>query len=203
MYCLNDKQKLHTKDEEIFKNRTEMIALNQCNGAVQELIKQFNQVRTLNPKLSKPVLHITLSLSPNERLSKGKLMEIAEQCAKEFGFSNNQYIAVQHLDTEHQHMHIVANRIGFDKKTVSDSNNYQKMATFCRKTELRFGLHQVISPKKFLSKDQRHLPRADERKKQLALAIRRAVHSSKDFDHLYGRCKQKVIKLLKAEALLL
>lgn len=183
MYCLNDKQKQHQNDEEIFKNRTEIIAFNQCRGVAQELIKQFNRVRALNQKLLKPVLHITLSLAPNEHLSKDKLMEIAEQCAKEFGFGNNQYIAVQHLDTKHQHMHIVANRIGFDKKTVSDSNNYQKIANFCRKAELKYGLQQVVSPKKFLSKEQRDLPRNDERKKMLALSIRRAVNNAKGMEH--------------------
>ena len=45
---------------------------------------------------------------------------------------NNQFIAIMHNDTNHQHVHIVANRIGFDGKTVSDSNNYKRMADFCR-----------------------------------------------------------------------
>jgi hypothetical protein len=76
----------------------------------------------LNRKLSKPVLHVTLSLSPGENLSKDKLMEMSEHCAKDLGFENNQYIAIAHCDTNHQHLHIIANRIGFDKQTVSDSN---------------------------------------------------------------------------------
>ena len=72
-------------------------------------------------------------------------------------------------------MHIVANRIGFDKKTVSDSNNYQKTAAFCRKMELKYNLQQVLSPRRYLSKEQRLLPRNDERKKALALTIRNAI----------------------------
>ncbi len=131
MYCLNDKRKQYP-DEVIFKNRAEIIAFNQCNGNALELIRQFNQVRGLNPNLSKPVLHISLSFAPEEHLSKDKLMEVAEQCAKDFGFQNNQYVSVLHKDTGHQHMHIIANRIGFDKKTVSDSNSYKRVASFCR-----------------------------------------------------------------------
>jgi len=77
-------------------------------------------------------LHITLSLAPGEQLPQDKLMEMCEHCAGEMGFENNQYIAVHHLDTNHQHIHIVANRIGFDKRTVSDGNNYQKIAKYCQ-----------------------------------------------------------------------
>ncbi len=63
------------------------------------------------------------------------LMEMSEGCAKEMGFQNNQWVAVLHHDTNHPHLHIVANRIGFDGRTVSDSNSYKRIALFCRKME--------------------------------------------------------------------
>ena len=72
-------------------------------------------------------------------------MEMSEHCAKEMGFKNNQYITISHCDTNHQHLHIIANRIGFDKRTVSDSNNFQKMANYCRKMELKYELKQVLN----------------------------------------------------------
>ncbi len=80
-----------------------------------------------------------------------------------------------HRDTNHQHIHIVANRIGFDKRTVSDSNNYQKIAKYCRKMELKYELKQVLSPKKFLSKEQRNIPRFDQRKELLRSNIQQAL----------------------------
>ena len=111
------------------KERADVLMYNRCYGNDKELISQFNEVRQLNPKLSSPVLHITLSLAPGEKLGKDKLMGIVEDCAKEMGFENNQFVAISHRDTNHQHLHIVANRIGFDKRTVSDSNNYQRWQT--------------------------------------------------------------------------
>ena len=200
MYCLNDKRKQYP-DEVIFKNRTEIIAFNQCNGTAHELIRQFNQLRELNPNLSKPVLHISLSLAPGEQLSKDKLMEVAEQFAKDFGFANNQYVSVLHKDTAHQHMHIVANRIGFDKKTVSDSNSYKKVAIFCRAMELKYNLKQVLSPRKYLSQEQRLLPRSDERKKALALAIRNAIYNSKNFDQFIRIMQSKGYKVIKGRGI--
>ena len=80
-YCLNDKSKT-LPQEEIMKDRAEVLLFNKCFGNEKELAQQFNEVRQLNPKLSKPVLHITLSLAPGEILSKDKLMGIAETVQK-------------------------------------------------------------------------------------------------------------------------
>ena len=126
-YCLEDK--IQKEDEKlVIKNRAELLLHNQCFGTKEELIQQFNEVRQLNPKLSKPVLHITLSLAPEEKLSKAILIDMVEDCAKQLGFDKNQYIAIHHNDTSYQHVHIVANRVGFDGKTVKDHHNCQKIA---------------------------------------------------------------------------
>ena len=200
LYCLNDKQKQH-KDEVVFKNRAEVLMFNKCFGNQKELVQQFNEVRQLNPKLAKPVLHITLSFAKDDKLDQNKLTAISEACAKDLGFENNQFVAVLHKDTGHQHLHIIVNRIGFDKRTVSDSNNYQKIAAFCRSIEFQYGLEQVLSPKKFLSKEQCLLPRADERKKQLALTIRRTLNNSKDFDHFTRIMQSKGYIVIKSRGI--
>ena len=200
LYCLNDKQKLH-KDELVFKNRAEVLMFNKCFGNQNELIEQFNEVRQLNRKLAKPVLHITLSFAKDDKLDQNKLMAISEFCAKDLGFENNQFVSIFHKDTEHPHMHIVANRIGFDKKTVSDSNNYQKTAAFCRKMELKYNLKQVLSPRRYLSKEQRLLPRNDVRKKALTLAIRNAISIAKDVEHFTRIMQSKGYKIIKSRGI--
>ena len=200
LYCLNDKQNVH-KNDVAFKNRAEVLMFSKCFGNQSELIQQFNEVRQLNPKLAKPVLHVTLSFAEDDKLDQNTLIHISESCARDLGFENNQFVSIFHKDTEHPHMHIVANRIGFDKKTVSDSNNYQKTAAFCRKMELKFNLRQVLSPRKYLSKEQRLLPRSDERKKALALAIRNAINNSKDFDHFIRVMQSKGYKIIKSRGI--
>ncbi len=173
-YCLNDKVQSQ-KQAQVMKDRAEILLFNQCYGNPKELIQQFNEVRQLNSRLSKPVLHITLSLAPGEKLAKDKLMELCRDCAIDMGFENNQYIANHHKDTSHQHLHIVTNRIGFDKRTVSDSNNFQKIAGYCRKMELKFNLTPVLSPRKFLPKEERQIPRQDTRKEQLKNNIQKTL----------------------------
>lgn len=98
--------------------------------------------------------------------------------AKDFGFENNQYVVIEHSDRQHQHLHIVANRVGYDTKTVSDSNSYQRIANFCRSIEKKHKLEQVLSPRKFLSKEQRMLPRQDVRKEVLKEVIAKSLKQS-------------------------
>ena len=179
LYCLHDKQQKGA--QAVVKDRAEVLLYNKCFGRDKELIQQFNEVRLLNQKVSKPVLHITLSLAPGEQLGKDKLMEMVGTCAADMGFQSNQYIAVLHRDTGHQHVHIVANRIRLDGRTVSDSNSYKKMAHFCRKMEIKFGLSQVLSPRRYLSREQRQLPRLDVRKEQLREHIRQSLSASKTY----------------------
>src|SRR4030095_7441465 len=179
-YCLEDKRQ--TEEERmIVKDRAELFMYNQCFGNKQELIQQYNEVRQLNPKLSKPVLHITLSLAPEEKLSKAVLTDLVDDCAKQLCFEKNQYIAIHHNDTNHQHIHIIANRVGFDGKTVKDNHNYQKIASYCRKMELKHELKQVLSPRRFLSKELRQIPRYDLRQEQLKQDIKECLIASKNY----------------------
>ncbi|CAN5316024.1 hypothetical protein BH11BAC5_BH11BAC5_36560 [soil metagenome] len=199
-YCLNDK--LHLKlGEHAMQQRAAVVLYNQCYGNEKELIAQFNEVRRLNPALSKPVLHITLSLAPGEKLAGDKLMQLAEDCAKEMGVENSQYVAVLHKDTNHQHLHIVANRIGFDKRTVSDSNNYQKMAACCRKLELKYELKQVLSPKAYLSKEQRLIPRHDDRKEQLRTRLQQTLRTANNFATFEQQMKAQGYQVLRGRGI--
>lgn len=196
-YCLHDKVPDEQKNEIVMKDRAEVILYNQCFGNDKELIRQFNEVRQLNTKLAKPVLHITLSLSRGESLQTYKLTEMAEECARDFGFSNNQYVAVLHKDTEHPHIHIVANRIGYEGKTVSDSNNYQKIAKLCRKLEIKHELKQVLSPNAFLPKELRNYERLDERKELLKAHIKQSLAGSKTYEQFEQKMKSLKYDVIK------
>ncbi|MDH7459688.1 relaxase/mobilization nuclease domain-containing protein [Chitinophagaceae bacterium 26-R-25] len=196
-YCLNDKLSDGEFGEQALKNRADVLVFNQCFGNEKELIQQFNEVRNLNRKLSKPVMHITLSFAPGEQLPNYRLAEICEDCAKELGFEKNQFVAIYHKDTRHQHVHIVANRIGFDGKTLSDSNNYKKIANYCRRMELKYNLKQVQSPRQFLSRELRQSPRQDQRKEKLKKDIKDGIlnaRSYQEFEQRMNALKYEVIK---------
>jgi hypothetical protein len=200
-YCLEDKRQKQSQ-EPVFKNRAELIAFNQCFGTKKELIEQFNDVRMLNQKIQKPVMHIVLSLAPGEQLEKGTLVEMASGCARQMGVDKNQYIAVAHIDTNHQHLHIVANRVGCDGRVVSDSNNYKKIAEYCRKMELKYDLKQVLSPRRYLADEKRNIPRMDTRKEKLRENIRECLSTSKNYSEFEAKIRQRGYKIIKGRGIL-
>ena len=128
-------------------------------------------------------------------------MQLCQDCATDMGFENNQYIAIHHKDTDHQHLHIVANRIGFDKRTVSDSNNFQKIAAYCRQMELKFNLTPVLSPRQFLSKEQRQIPLQDGRKEQLKRNIQQALQQVNNYQQFEQKMKVLGYQVLKARGI--
>src|SRR5664279_1053493 len=198
-YCLEDKKiKRVNPDKHLVKNRAEILQYNLCFGDKKNLCSQFNDVRKLNPKQSRPVMHMTLSFAPGEILERSQLLEIVDECAKEFGFENNQFFSVRHLDTEHQHIHIVANRIGLDGKTnVTDSNSFKKMAGFCRKMEVKYGLVQVASPRAFLPKEQKQIPRNDSRKNNIKTVLQDAIRDCKSLEAFYKSAEARGFQVVK------
>jgi hypothetical protein len=175
-----------------------VLKYNQCFGEAKSLTSQFTDVRKLNLKQSRPVLHLTLSFAPGEELDRPQLLEIIEDCASDFGFEDNQYFSVQHHDTGHQHIHIVANRISLQGKTnVSDSNSFKKMADFCRKTELKYNLVQVVSPRRFLSKDQKLISRNDERKQKMKTVLKEVLVGSKSIEDFCKKVEAQRIQVIK------
>lgn len=198
-YVLENKLEASLKSGPV--NRAELISFNQCFGDKKELTRQFNDVHYLNPGLAKPVMHVILSLVPGEKPTKPTLMAMAEDCAKELGFDKHQYLSVTHNDTGHLHLHIVVNRVGFDGKTLSDSNNYKKMANCCRKLELKYNLKQVASPKCFLPKERRNIPRLDSRKEAMKTDLRISLLESKSYAEFETRMKQKGYEVIKARGI--
>ena len=200
LYCLNDKKQEVNKEQKM-QNRAEILLFHKCGGRDKELVQQFNEVRALNNKLAKPVLHITLSLAEGDKASRQTLIEISESCAREMGFQNNQWVAVLHHDTNHPHLHMVANRIGFDGSTVSDSNSYKRIALFCRKMEEKHGLQQVLSSRAFLSQKEKELPRLDNRKLQLQKQVKQCLFLAKNFEQFEGLMKEKKITIERSRGI--
>ena len=67
-------------------------------------------------KLKNPVYHISLDFAHEDapKLTDALMVEIAREYMRRMGITNTQYIVCRHTDREHQHLHIVANRVDND-----------------------------------------------------------------------------------------
>lgn len=183
------------------KNRAELLDYQLCFGDKGEIIQQFNELRQLNPKLTKPVLHISLNWAPGEKLTKENLHHVLDQAAHDMGYENNQWIAVAHHDSGHPHLHIIVNRIGFDGRTVSDSNNYKRIAGFCRRMEKELGLQPVQSPRRFLPVEERRKPRLDQRKERLRTIITESLKKSRNYAEFEHRVRAAGYEVVRARGI--
>jgi hypothetical protein len=209
-YCLEDKHNLTEEQKVILsqktdlhhKDRAEVLDYNLCFGNKNELTDQFRDVRKLSKRVEKPVLHLSLRLSPGETLSKEKFMEIGRLLAKEFDLADRQYITVLHKDTAEPHIHLVANRVGTNGKALGTSNNYLKMDRLCRRLEKEFHLKEVLSARRFLPKEQRSIPRHDERKEKLRIDIRQTLEKVNNYQAFQSNMQSLKYEVFKGRGIL-
>jgi len=135
------------------------------------LTHEFVAISSDNSNISKPVWHSILSFTNDDKVTNEKMVEIANKLMEKVGFSkeNNQWVIIKHNDTKHTHCHIVANRVGFDGKAVSDYYCKSRTVQCAKELEREYNLVRVqeIAKKKRLEKtvdyDKEHLKRILEK----------------------------------------
>lgn len=128
---------------------------NQTENAINELVVEFDLITALrrmsidSDRKIKPVFHAMLSLRPGESLTVPQWGQAVHEYMADLGFnSDNKYVAVMHQDKEHQHVHIVANRIHLQHgcPLVSDKNErYRSMDSAARLEDI-FSLSKAPRP---------------------------------------------------------
>jgi len=119
------------------------------------MIQEFDAVEKLrnnaidSDRVIKPVWHAILSLKPGETLTDEQWREAIEMYLTDLGFSDlNKWVAVLHGDTDHQHCHVVAQRIRLDEEfsMVKDSNERSRSCDSTSRIEDHFGLIKAPAP---------------------------------------------------------
>ncbi|PLK93369.1 relaxase, partial [Klebsiella pneumoniae] len=135
-----------------FKNRVEYILKDDhdfiCSNMasdynnVSDLTDEFKTVSSFRQDIKKPVFHAFLSLPKNEHLTDEQWQEIAKDYLKEMNIDieKHQYICVRHNDTDKEHIHIVANRIGLDGSVWHGQHSAFNTIAACERLEIKHGL---------------------------------------------------------------
>ena len=125
------------------EEKGEMLDTNMAGTNARELAQEFGTVRKLRPNLNKAVLHVSLSAAIGEHLTEDQWREIGHKYLKGMNLDNNQFVMTRHTDTDHEHIHIIANRIQFNGDVTSDSNDYRRQEVIMREIERDYGLQSV------------------------------------------------------------
>jgi len=135
-----------------FKNRVDYILKDDhdfiCSNMasdynnVSDLTDEFKIVSSFRQDIKKPVFHAFLSLPKNEHLTDEQWQEIAKDYLKEMNINieKHQYICVRHNDTDQDHIHIVANRVGLDGSVWHGQHSAFNTIAACERLEVKHGL---------------------------------------------------------------
>ncbi|HAE5398333.1 TPA_asm: relaxase/mobilization nuclease domain-containing protein, partial [Salmonella enterica subsp. enterica serovar Napoli] len=109
---------------------------------VSDLTDEFKAVSSFRPDINKPTFHAFLSLPKDEKLTDEQWQEIAKDYLKEMNIDieKHQYICVRHKDTDQDHIHIVANRVGLDGSVWHGQHSAFNTIAACERLEIKHGL---------------------------------------------------------------
>ncbi|EAM8011039.1 relaxase/mobilization nuclease domain-containing protein [Salmonella enterica subsp. enterica serovar Mississippi] len=140
------------KSGKSFKNRVDYILKDDhdfiCSNMsadknnVSDLTDEFKTVSSFRQDIKKPVFHAFLSVPHNEKLTDEQWQEIAKDYLKEMNIDieKHQYICVRHKDTDKDHIHIVANRVGLDGSVWHGQHSAFNTIAACERLEIKHDL---------------------------------------------------------------
>ncbi|SFQ83115.1 relaxase/mobilization nuclease domain-containing protein [Hymenobacter arizonensis] len=117
------------RDQPVDKQAEILASAGVSTNNAAEMISDFNLGRAVNPRLGFAVWHTSLSFNPADaaRLDSAKMRAIAEAYLQKMGLANTQYVVVRHHDRpDNQHLHIIANRVDNEGKTIADGRNFYR-----------------------------------------------------------------------------
>jgi hypothetical protein len=127
------------------EKEAEVIGGNMAGESYSDVMSQFAAVRRIRPDIKRPVWHCSLSFPPGEKLNNGTLANIADEFMKAMDFSNEcPFVVIKHNDKAHNHIHIVASRIGLDGTVWSSRLDVFRALKITQVLEERFNLTKTL-----------------------------------------------------------
>jgi hypothetical protein len=122
------------------KQGAKLLCVHGVRAEMMHMIRDFITISKLRPTLSKAVWHAPISFAFTDSINDDLMVQIAKDYVEHIGLKANQYMVARHSDTEHQHLHIVSNRVGFDGSVVSDKFCKNRSARVSDILEAKYGL---------------------------------------------------------------
>lgn len=131
----------------------EIVGGNMAGRDVPSLAREFAAVRQLRCDVEKPVVHVSLSFEPGQaggegdrRLGRQELARLAADYLKRMGHDPErvQWVAIEHRDRPHQHVHLVVSRIRLDGSLVRQPwRDFSRNKEVCTQLERDYHLRPV------------------------------------------------------------
>jgi hypothetical protein len=149
----------------------------------ESIVKSFVAQQKLNPKIAKPVAHISLDFSVQDKYRRTDqfMVGMAKEYMGTMGYRDTQYIIVRHQDTDHPHIHIVINRIDNNGKRISDQNEKLRNTRVCIELTKKYGLY-IASGKENVKENR--LKEPDKTKYKIYHTLKSAIPNCRNWKEL-------------------
>ena len=125
--------------------RGRVLALdNLASDSVAAAASEMTIAAATSRRTQKPVLHLSLSYAEGEEVTSDQMRADARRVLRALGLKGHQAVLVAHDDTDHPHVHVMANRVGPHGKAVSDSKSYSRVEATLREIETERGWAPVL-----------------------------------------------------------
>ncbi len=189
------------------KDNAEELGTNLLSDNAHEMATEM--LETLNSyknKAENPFKHFILSYAPTDKVNINMSNLIVEDYLHTMGYSNNQFLAVMHHDTNNVHMHIVVNRMDVvSEKIVKDSQEKVKSRNVIQNLEKKYNLYRTASigeskHEEFNPKLQKHEQRVSTKSDEFKYILDNLKKALKkhpiSFDKLEEELKSKDISII-------
>ncbi len=104
----------------------------------------FESQQQRHPSRNKAVFHSTLTFPPGEKLSDPLMAELARKYLDRIGLGNTQYVVTRHTDTDHEHLHLIANWVDNNGKSINNAWIGFKGQKAAKELTREYGLTQTL-----------------------------------------------------------
>ena len=99
------------------------LVFSNCSDDPKAALRTMIRCAELRPEISQPVGHVTLSLPPKNGHGEERWKDIVVELREQLGIDDSYpCVAVQHHDTDHDHVHLIFSRVSVDGR-VHDQRN--------------------------------------------------------------------------------
>ncbi len=181
-YIIDEKKKTQILDADGLRMKSK-------SSVIQSFVTQAG----MNSRVSKPVGHISLDFSAQdkERFSNRLMVQIARDYMKRMGITDTQYIIARHFDKQHPHIHLVFNRVDNNGKTITDSNDRFRSEKICKELTEKYGLYFATGKENV---KQHRLQEPDKTKYEIYNALKTAVPKCQNWKQLIRELDKAKIK---------
>lgn len=134
----------------IYGNRMITDVTGNHEQVVRQTMWAFENYLLANKNTEKPILHISLNPSLDDRLTDVQFAELAKEYMQRMGYGDQPYIVYVHEDIGRRHIHIVSTCVNEKGEKIDDAYEWNRSMKACRELERKLGLKQVENKRKEL-----------------------------------------------------